>query len=263
MKNFLSEIKNEILVIKKELKKLDCKIIVIFLSILILQTFSFYYSRKKIFREKLASFFSSNDYLPFHEHIYCLLLDFIIFFVIPLLIIKFLFKEKLTHYGINLNNKSAGLKISIIAIAVMLPVVWVVSSLPGFQEAYPNCSMVRDSWYLFIIYEICLILYMFSWEFIWRGFTLFGLEKIFGFYAIFIQMIPFTILHNGKPAAETFGSILAGFFLGLLAIRTRSILYGLIIHIAVMFMIDIISIARYKTQVFGIGFDSIIDMFKL
>jgi membrane protease YdiL (CAAX protease family) len=263
MKNFLYTIKNEILIIKKELKKLNSQTIIIFLSILVLQIFSFYYARKKIFRENFESLFSSSSYLPLYEQIYCFLLDFIIFFVFPLLIIKFLFKKKLTDYGLNLNNNPTGLKIAIITIVIMLPVIWVVSSLPGFQAIYPNCSMVRDSWTLFIIYEMCCILYMFSWEFIWRGFTLFGLEKIFGFYAIFIQMIPFTILHNGKPTLETFSSIIAGFFLGCLAIRTRSILYGLIIHIAVIFMIDIISIIRYKTQVFGIGFYSIIDMFKL
>jgi len=263
MKNYLSVIKDEILIIKKELKKLDHQTIIIFISILILQTFSFYYSRKKFFRENLASLFPTNDYLPFYEYIYCLILDFIIFFAIPLLIIKFLFKKKVTSYGINLNNKSTGLKIAFISIVIMFPVIWFVSSMPSFQSTYPNCNMVRDSWTLFIIYETCLIFYMFAWEFIWRGFTLFGLEKIFGFYAIFIQMIPFTILHNGKPILETFSSILAGFFLGLLAIRTRSILYGLLIHISVMFMIDFISIIRYKTRVFEIGFYSIIDMLKL
>ena len=263
MKNFLPVIKNEILIIKKELKKLDYQTIIIFLSILILQTFSFYYSRKKFFRENFTSFFLDSNYLTFYEQIYCLLLDFVIFFVIPLLIIKFLFKQKLVVYGINFSNKPIGLKIALITIAIMLPVVWVISSLLSFQATYPHANMVRDSWTLFIIYEICLILYLFAWEFIWRGFVLFGIEKIFGFYAIFIQMIPFTILHNGKPALETFSSILAGFFLGLLAIRTRSILYGVLVHIAVMFMIDFISILRYKTEVFGIGFNSIIDMLKL
>jgi hypothetical protein len=263
MKNFLLVIKDEILIIRKELKKLDYQTIIIFLSVLIFQTFSFYYSRKIFFRVNFASLFSDSDYSAFYEQIYCLLLDFVIFFVTPLLIIKFLFKQKLTTYGINFNNKPIGLKIALITIAIMLPVVWVVSSFPSFQRTYPYANMVRDNWNLFIVYEACLILYLFAWEFIWRGFVLFGIEKIFGFYAIFIQMIPFTILHNGKPALETFGSILAGFLLGLLAIRTRSVLYGVLIHVAVMFMIDFISTIRYKTQVFGTGFSSIIDMLKL
>ena len=263
MKNFIFAIKNELLVINKELKKLDRQAIIIFLSILLLQTFSFYYSKKFFFKSNFASLFLGSSYLPFYEQIYCLLLDFIIFFITPMLTVKFLFKKKLTDYGINLNNKFLGLKTVIITIIIMLPVIWVVSSFPKFQITYPNCSMLKESWSLFMIYEACLILYLFAWEFVWRGFTLFGLEKIFGFYAVFIQMIPFTILHNGKPALETFASILAGFFLGVLAIRTRSILYGLLIHIAVMFMIDFISIIRYKTEVFGIGFNSIICILKL
>lgn len=91
---------------------------------------------------------------------------------------------------------------------------------------------------------------------------LFGLKEKFGYYAILIQMIPFTILHNGKPQIETFSAIIAGIALGILALRTGSFIYGVIIHSAVMFLIDFISVIRYKTHVFGIGIDSILEIFK-
>jgi hypothetical protein len=54
---------------------------------------------------------------------------------------------------------------------------------------------------------------------------LFGLKEKFGFYAVLIQMIPFVILHNGKPELETFGAIAGGIALGILALRTKSFYY--------------------------------------
>jgi membrane protease YdiL (CAAX protease family) len=104
---------------------------------------------------------------------------------------------------------------------------------------------------------------MVAWEFIWRGFLLFGLEPKFGYYAVLFQMIPFVILHNGKPAIETFGAIIAGLALGILALRTRSILYCIITHAGVMFFIDLVSILRFRANEYGTGFYSLIKIFKV
>jgi membrane protease YdiL (CAAX protease family) len=38
------------------------------------------------------------------------------------------------------------------------------------------------------------------------------------------------LVHIGKPAAETYSSILGGLMWGVLAFRSRSIVYGLVIH---------------------------------
>jgi membrane protease YdiL (CAAX protease family) len=104
---------------------------------------------------------------------------------------------------------------------------------------------------------------MIAWEFIWRGFMLFGLEEKFGYYAVLIQMIPFLILHNGKPAAETFGAIVAGLALGILALKTRSVLYCIITHAGVMFSIDLVSTLRFRADAYGTGLSSLFKIFKI
>ena len=91
---------------------------------------------------------------------------------------------------------------------------------------------------------------------------LFGLEEKFGYYAVLIQMIPFVILHNGKPYVETFGAIIGGIALGILVFRTRSFIYCVIVHIGVMFMIDLFSVLRYRASDFGIGINSFINIIK-
>jgi len=144
----------------------------------------------------------------------------------------------------------------------MLPIVWFVSTDSDFVQTYPQLNDVKYSWYLFLIFESGILLYMVAWEFIWRGFLLFGLESKFGYYAVLFQMIPFVILHNGKPAIETFGAIIAGLALGILALRTRSILYCIITHASVMFFIDLISVLRFRANDYGAGLYSLIKVLK-
>ena len=69
---------------------------------------------------------------------------------------------------------------------------------------------------------------------------IFSLEARFGaFAAILIQTIPSAIVHIGKPVGESFGAILAGLVFGYLAVRTRSILYPLILHAVVGIGMDL------------------------
>ena len=51
-----------------------------------------------------------------------------------------------------------------------------------------------------------------GWEYLWRGFTLFGTAHTFGHWAIFVQMIPFAVLHYTKPGPEAFLSVGGSFW---------------------------------------------------
>ncbi|MEA1872216.1 MAG: CPBP family intramembrane glutamic endopeptidase [Chloroflexota bacterium] len=79
-------------------------------------------------------------------------------------------------------------------------------------------------------------LYMFAWGFLFRGYMLFGLEKSIGKSAIFVQAIPFVLLHLGKPFLETLACIPGGFIFGYVAYRTRSFLPCFIIHLGIYAM---------------------------
>jgi membrane protease YdiL (CAAX protease family) len=77
---------------------------------------------------------------------------------------------------------------------------------------------------------------MFAWEFLFRGYMLFGLEKSIGKSAIFVQAIPFVLLHFGKPFLEMLACIPGGFVLGYVSYRTRSFLPCFIIHFGIYVM---------------------------
>lgn len=240
-------------------KELDKKVLTVFLSIPILTTISWYYTSRRFFRRNFAESFYDVPSAGLYEFIYWFLGDFLVYFIIPILIILFILKKPLRGFGLQFGDHKTGLKYSGIFAAFMIPLIWFVSSDASFKAAYPHLALAKQSWNIFLIYEAGMLLYMFAWEFIWRGFTLFGLEEKFGIWAIFIQLIPFVILHNGKPPLETFSSILGGIALALLALRTRSFIYCVIVHFSVIFSIDFISTLRFQANDYGIGISSLLN----
>lgn len=242
------------------IKGMDKKVVVIFLTAALLQTISFYLTSRRFFRVNIFPAHRSNPDIFLMEYLYWFIGDFITYFILSLFIIKFFLKERLKDYGFSWGEHKIGFIISIVFMIFMLPFIWVFSSAPDFVEKYPHLLSARSDWGEFTVYESGMLIYMFSWEFIWRGFMLFGLKEKFGYYAVLIQMIPFVILHNGKPLAETFGAIAGGIALGILALRTNSFLYGVITHMAVMFSIDFICTLRFRTNDYGVGFDSIYNL---
>ncbi len=258
MKNF--NLRNELKDLSRAIKTLDRKSVIIFICIAILQTVSWYFTSRRFFRNNFFEEFQFNPNVYLIEYLYWFFGDFFTFFLFPVLIIRFLFKDQIKNYGLKLGDYNTGIKISFIFLCIMIPLVWFASSFPQFSSTYPHLADARKSWPIFLIFEFGMIVYMFAWEFIWRGFMLFGLESKFGYYAVLIQTVPFVILHNGKPVFETFGSIIAGIALGILAFRTRSILYCVAAHYGVMFSIDFISALRYRSGEYGVGLNSLVKV---
>jgi membrane protease YdiL (CAAX protease family) len=255
-------LRTELQTLWQNIKTMEFKPAFILISAAVIQVISYYYTSRRFFRWNLSSYIADDILSNFYEHIYWLTSEFLSQFVLPMLLILFVLKEKPRDYGMRFGDARIGLKIVGVFLAVMIPILWFVSSLESFSSAYPQCLLVRTDWRLFIIYELCFILYMTGWEFIWRGYVLFGLKEKFGYYAILIQMIPFTILHNGKPELETFSAIIAGIALGILAWRTNSFWYCVLTHSSVMFCIDLMATLRYRTKVYGVGIGSLVEIIQ-
>lgn len=243
-------------------KTLDKKVVIILISVAVLQTISWYYTSRNFFRIHFFNQLQFNPHVYLIEYLYWFFGDFFTYFILGTLIIVLILREKPRNYGIQLGDYKAGLKIAGLFVAVMVLIIWFVSASHDFSATYPQLNSAKNSWNVFIVFELGIFIYMFAWEFVWRGFLLFGLEEKFGYYAIVIQMIPFVILHNGKPAAETFSAILGGIALGILAWRTRSIFYCVIVHASVMFSIDFISTLRFRADDYGVGITSLIHIIK-
>lgn len=232
--------KNEFRDLIKETKTLDFKTVYIFISVAIIVFLSLTVASPSFYYDH----FGKNR---LESRIYWFLMDGSFMFLIPVISIKFVFKKKLSDFGFTLGDKKFGLITSVIFFAFMFVIVMIVSSSIEFKLAYPQGGeALRNNYQLLFLYELCILVYMLGWEFLWRGYMLFGLKEKLGLYTIFIQMIPFFILHKGKPEIELFASILAGIILGVQALRSRSFIYSWILHWMVMVSIDVISVLRFN-----------------
>lgn len=239
-------LKNEFKKLVAETKTLDFKVSYIFISVSVITFISMVYATPMFYYEHLG-----RDRLV--SRLYWLTADGALMFFLSVISIKFVLKEKLSDFGFRMGDKKFGFISSLVFFLGMLPLVWIVSSSESFANTYPlGGSELKTNIGLFLIYEACVMFYMLGWEFFWRGFMLFGLKPKFGYYSVFIQMIPFFILHRGKPELELFASILAGIILGIQALRSNSFFYCWLLHCCVMISIDTISVIRFATKFYGI-----------
>jgi membrane protease YdiL (CAAX protease family) len=126
--------------------------------------------------------------------------------------------------------------------ACFLPIVIAVSFTSAFQRYYPFYDYAGASLSGLLLWELLYALQFVTLEFFYRGFLLFSLERYIGVYAVFVMVIPYCMVHFGKPFAETLAAIPAGVILGVLALKTRSILPGVALHIAVAWTMDLLSL---------------------
>jgi len=156
--------------------------------------------------------------------------ELIYYLLVPLAAGWLLFRDKPWDYGIRVGRWKSAIILTVVCLAAMTLILYGVGKMPEFRSYYYEYAI--DWPELLLNYA----LYMFAWEFLFRGYMLFGLEKSIGKSAIFVQAIPFVLLHLGKPFLETLACIPGGFILGYVAYRTRSFLPCFIIHLGVYVM---------------------------
>lgn len=164
--------------------------------------------------------------------------------VIPVLVIRFGLKERITDFGFAVKGSWSYWPIYLFLLAVIGPFVLMASYSPEFQVSYPFYPIVEGEalWPWFWAWEILYALQFVSLEFFFRGFLLHGLVRRFGYLSIFVMMAPYMMIHFQKPALEALGSVIAGFALGTLALETRSIWWGALAHVSVALSMDMLAL---------------------
>lgn len=171
----------------------------------------------------------------------------ILFLVLPMVIIKLLLKENLSDYGWKLKVKAAHLSIYFLMLAAVLPFVWFASQRGDFQMIYPFYrGAYRASFQEIFIWEAFYMIQFVALEFFFRGYLVLGMERSLGRLAIWIAVIPYCMIHYHKPPLEAFAAIVAGIILGELSQRTRTIIGGAMIHMAVAFTMDMLALGRFR-----------------
>lgn len=181
------------------------------------------------FFPELAS--SNRPFVSIYPSLYNYVFGLIVLGLIPMLIVKVGFKESLRDYGLQLGNWRFGLAVLPFGILIFVMMSWFSAADPLFQAEYPLSSGAGDSPLHIVLHEGGYLLYYIGFEFLFRGFMLFGLRKEMGDWnAILIQTLASTVIHIGKPFPETMSAIVGGIVFGVFVLRCRSIYYQLVLH---------------------------------
>jgi membrane protease YdiL (CAAX protease family) len=145
--------------------------------------------------------------------------------VLPVLSIIFLLRRNPLDFGLRLGNwKLWGFHLAIVII-VGLPILYGASRMTDVAAYYTQVEFKLER------YSLEISAALFAWEFILRGFLLFGLKEKLGEVSILVQMVPFVLLHFGKPEIEMISTIIMGIYFGYVAYRSNSCWPAVLMHI--------------------------------
>lgn len=161
------------------------------------------------------------------------------YFVVPAIVVKAAMGERLRDHGLSVKGIGEHAWMYVLFFVVVAVGVVGVSFTPDFAEYYPFYKQCSRSWFDFLAWEILYAAQFFSLEFFFRGFLLKSCKAMMGSNAIFAMIVPYCMIHYGKPALEAFAAIFAGLILGTLAMRTKSIWGGALLHVGVAVTMDV------------------------
>ena len=150
-------------------------------------------------------------------------LDSLILFIgVPVLMTVVVFRDAPADYGFRLGNWRLGLVLTLLGCLGMAPIIWYLATQNPSMGSYYQYGAEGLIWKKG--------LEMLGWEYLFRGWLLFGYARRYGTDALWLQAVPFAVAHLGKPDVETLSTIFGGFAFGWLAWRTGSFLYSFLVH---------------------------------
>jgi len=170
--------------------------------------------------------------------------------LVPMVTVFALPNEGPHVFGFWRPRRTAWRTAGVLYLAMLIPLA-VASRQSAFAAYYPMQPEAAYSLPFLLYHEATYGLYMFGWEFFYRGFLTLGLSRRFGnVAAVILQAAAFGLMHYGKPWPEFGGSFIAGVALGCLAIRARSFYPGFCLHWACSVTFDLMVIYARPDGIF-------------
>jgi membrane protease YdiL (CAAX protease family) len=162
---------------------------------------------------------------------------FLLFLVVPALIVVLGFRDRLRRYGLgigpDLGSITWGCGLLIAGLVVMTPIILVAAGLPQFHAYYGAGGSSLPQLLLNNLVELVPA------EFLLRGFLMFALWRRIGPLALIVVQVPFILTHVGKPDVELWSTFIGGTVFAWLNQRTGSILWSAIGHVYVLTLMEV------------------------
>ncbi|MDO6747771.1 CPBP family intramembrane glutamic endopeptidase [Gilvimarinus sp. 1_MG-2023] len=164
--------------------------------------------------------------------------------LIPVLVIRVVLKQRALDMGWRWGETHTHWLGYVLLVSPILFFVYMVSLGQDFVHHYPFYDKASRSWVDLIAWECLYIAQFIFLEFFFRGFILNALRPAMGANAIWVMCVPYLMIHFPKLWLEATGAILFGLFLGVLALRSRSIWGGVAVHVTIALAMDFAALGR-------------------
>ncbi len=244
---------NEHLLSELKIRSEDRRIYIITACIAVLLTCKEYFGKASIFKSwrtesidswkrELAAYFFEGESSSLHSLIFWAASCVLFYLLIPMLIRRILFPDEPSLFQWKL-PKSHWMIYGGMLIFMILPLIG-ASYLNSFQQTYPFVYIPKGEHFgqTLLLWELAYFFQFVAVEYFFRGFILFSFEKYLGNIAVLVPLLPYVMIHFGKPFPETIGAIVAGLVLGTMALRSRSILPGILVHFSIAIGMDLLSL---------------------
>ena len=222
----------------------DFRPLIVLVTVAVSLTLQEYIGEREFFTRHFDRY-ARGEYGDLLRHSWWALWRFLGYVIIPVIVILCMPGERLRDYYLSFKAFRQKFGVYLVLFLLILPVVIMAPRLfDGFYLTYPFYKWANRSAFDFWAWEVMYAIQFLSLEFFFRGFMLKALRPRFGSHAIFVMMVPYCMIHYGKPMPETLGAIIAGLVLGTLAMRTRSIWGGVLLHVAVAVTMDLMAVAN-------------------
>jgi len=164
--------------------------------------------------------------------------------LLPLIALYHYQPHRRSFYGLTLREFDYRPYFAILLI--LLPILAIASFTDNLGAYYPMYKTTPAHLYWQVPEWVPVLIYEFAygWDFLtvemmYRGFFVVVLCTYLGRPSVIAMASLYCFLHFGKPELEAISSIFGGYILGVIALETRSIYGGVIIHIGIAWMMEL------------------------
>jgi hypothetical protein len=147
-------------------------------------------------------------------------------------------------FGLRINVKQ--LRPYFLMLLAISPLMLAASFLPDFQRAYPQYQPWSRMDMAFgltdatrtALFTACYSTGFIAVELLFRGALAIAMVQLMGTRAILPMAAFYCAFHFGKPLGEAISSVVGGYILGVLAVNSRSIAGGILVHLGVAMLME-------------------------
>lgn len=160
-----------------------------------------------------------------------------------LLLIHRLLEKKWSLHG---TAKTQLISTYFLLVVFMLPLLLWASLQSDFASIYPKASILQNqlgatasTWH-YLLFEAAYASDFFTIELFFRGFLIIALSKVMGRQSILPVALFYFSIHLGKPMMEAVSSFFGGLILGSISYHSKSIWGGLLVHISIALLMELL-----------------------